>query len=110
MSPKCIGCFVLNGTSTHNNCIEETFLSCGPQPELLYNLFLTVWSIKLKQIFVVLQPDGNNITPSLNEAIVRIRDVAKCNETYNGAITDNMICAGPDSGFMGPCHVRVFCY
>ena len=36
----------------HIHCIEEAFLSCGPQPEVFYNLFHTMWSIKLQQVFL----------------------------------------------------------
>ena len=56
MSPRCTGCFIVNGDALHTNIMQEAFLSCGPQPEVFKNLFLTVWSIKLQQIFDILQP------------------------------------------------------
>ena len=45
---------------------------------------------------------------NLNEALVQIRDKSECNVWGFDAITDNMICAASYSGFIGPCHVRIF--
>jgi hypothetical protein len=59
---------------------------------------------KLQQTFVVLQP-GDLFSCNLLEAFVQIRDDVSCNDSYSGALTDRMICAGSHSGFMGPCHV-----
>ena len=56
-------------------------------------------------MFVVLQSEGPE-SGDLLEAFVQIRDIASCNDTYSGVVTDNMICAGPPSGFVGPCFVR----
>ena len=56
-------------------------------------------------MFVVLKPGSPN-SYSLLEAFVQIRDIASCNETHSGAVTDRMICAGPSSGSAGPCFVR----
>jgi hypothetical protein len=63
-----------------------------------------VWSIKLQKISAVLQTN-DHFNPSLLEAFLQIKDDAKCNATYYGAVTDRMVCAGPHSGYTGPCHV-----
>jgi len=101
----CIGCFILNGTAPHAHSKEEALLSSVPQPEVLYNLFLTVLSIELHQMFVVLQT-GGPITPNLLEAIVEITVDAKCRDAYCRGFTESMICAGTPSGGRGPCYVR----
>jgi len=58
-------------------------------------------------MFIVLQT-GGSFSFNLNEALVQIRDKATCNAWDFDAITDNMICAASYSGFIGPCHVRIF--
>ena len=88
----------------HTYCTEEAFLSCGPKPEVLQNLFHTVWSIKVQQIFVVLQT-GGPISSNLLEVITEIIDDATCRTAYPGEITDRMICAGTSAGGKGPCNV-----
>ena len=60
-------------------------------------------------MFVVLQSEGPE-SCDLLEAFVKITDVASCNDTYSGTVTDNMICAGPVSGSAGPCFVRSLQY
>ena len=105
MSPMCTGCIMLNATVPHTHIKLEAFLNCGPQPDVLYNLLLTVWFTKLKQMFVVLQP-GMSFNYDLLEAVVEIIDDATCNVSYSGAFTDRMICAASDTGFKGPCDVR----
>ena len=92
-------------TVPHTDRTQEAFLSCGPQPDVIYHLFLTVWSTKQKEMFDVLQL-GGFISYVLLEAFVQIRDDATCNASHNGAVTDPMICAAPHSWFTGPCHVR----
>ena len=53
---------------------------------------------------IVLQSEGPE-SNDLLEAFVQIREVASCNDMYSGVVTDNMICAGLPSGFVGLCHV-----
>ena len=53
-------CLIMKQTFPHTHSIQETFLSSGTKPESLYNLFLTVWSTKLQQMFIVLQTAGFN--------------------------------------------------
>jgi len=55
-------------------------------------------------MFIVLQPEGPE-NYDLLETFVKIRDDASCNATYSGVVTDNMNCAGPPFGFVGPCFV-----
>jgi hypothetical protein len=105
ISPKCIGCFILNGTAPHAHIKEDEFLSSVPQPEVIQNLSLTVLSIELHKLFVVLQT-GGPITLNLLEAIVEIRDDATCRDAYCRSFTENMVCAGTPSGGRGPCYVR----
>jgi hypothetical protein len=105
MSPRCTGCSIINGTVSHTHSIEETLLRYGLNPKLLYNLLFTVWSMKLPQIFVVLQP-GGSFNPSLLEAIVQITSQGTCGAANPFLITDRMICTVPPSGFQGPCWVR----
>jgi hypothetical protein len=105
MSPRCTGCFIVNGTVPHTHSVQEALFCCGTKPKLLYNLLLTVWSIKLQQMFAVFQTEGP-INPNLHEVIVQITDNATCNNAHNGIVTDRMVCTLPPSGFMGPCYVR----
>jgi hypothetical protein len=105
MSPMCTGCIMLNATVPHTHIKLEAFLNCGPQPDVLYNLLLTVWFTKLKQMFVVLQP-GMPPNDYLLQVGVRIIDDATCNVSYSGAFTDRMICAYDAPGYKGPCDVR----
>ena len=105
MSRKYTCCFMLNATVPHTHINQEEFLNCGPQPDEINNLLHTLWSTKLKQMFVVLQP-GMSFNYDLLEAVVEIIDDATCNVSYSGAFTDRMICAASDTGFKGPCDVR----
>jgi hypothetical protein len=63
-----------------------------------------VWSIKLQQMFVVLQT-GGPLSSSLLEATTQVIDEATCGASYPGEITDRMICAGTSDGGVGPCNV-----
>jgi hypothetical protein len=56
-------------------------------------------------MFFVLQP-GGNFMQTLEEGLVTIKDGNTCNDSYPGFNNDIMICAGMDSGHMGPCNVR----
>ena len=56
-------------------------------------------------MFVVLQP-GLPHNPYLLEAIVQIKDPSTCFAADFGDITDNMVCAGSNFEFRGPCDVR----
>lgn len=91
-------------TIPHTRCIEEAFLSCGPQPEVLENLFHTVQYIKLQQMCVVLQPEGLP-SPTLLKADLQITDDATCNALHPRAITDRMICAGNPPDIQDSCPV-----
>jgi len=51
---------------------------------------------------------GGSISFYLNEALVQIREDTTCYDWGFVAITDNMICAGSYSGYIGPCYVRIF--
>ena len=62
-------------------------------------------SIKLQQMFVVLQSGGPN-TYSLHEAYINIAYDYQCAANSYYGFTDRMICTEPFYGGIGPCNVR----
>jgi hypothetical protein len=66
-----------------------------------------VWSIKLQQIFDVLQP-GRSTYPDLIEEGGIIRHDSSCQDLYHGTTSESMICAENYTEPYALCAVRIY--